>query len=257
MKEKERITATGLVALLLVLWLGFLVHRSPRFAGSFWGGMLAVSGAVLMIVPLVYLIVKRIKTIKNFVSKKVSMRTLLAWHVYAGILGPILVLLHTGHKFESLLGILLTAMTLIVVVSGFVGRYLMNQFSTEIREKKKTLMQLEAAYQQAAKELVQHPDRSILLQPFSGFFSRLAAGLFIREEAQVSTKQRLPSADIGIMVRLSEAIADVEYAIKTHETFKKWFGKWLKIHIFISIILYILMALHIWGAIHFGLRWFE
>ena len=164
-------------------------------------------------------------------------------------------LLHTGHKFESPLGIALTAMTLIVVLSGFVGRYLMNQFSAEIREKKETLSELEAAYRQAASDLARHPDRAQLLRPFAGFFSRLASGLFIHEN--VAAKPASPSADVDTMVRLSESIADVEYAIKTHQTFKTWFGTWLRIHIVISILLYVLLALHVWSAIHFGLRWFE
>ena len=129
MKERELLVATGLTALLLILWMGFLVHRDPRFAGSLWGGILGVVGAVLMLVPLAYLIVKRVSPLKKLVTRSVSMRTLLSWHIYAGIVGPILVILHTGHKFVSPLGIALTAMTILVVLSGFAGRYLMNQFS--------------------------------------------------------------------------------------------------------------------------------
>src|SRR6266511_1478918 len=127
MKERERVIVSGLVALLLLLWLGFLLHRDPRFAGSFWGGVLAVAAALLMLVPLAYSAVKRIKPLQKLVTPRVSMRTLLAWHIYAGILGPILALLHTGHKFDSPLGIALTALMLLVVVSGFIGRYLLGQ----------------------------------------------------------------------------------------------------------------------------------
>ena len=58
-------------------------------------------------------------------------------------------------------------------------------------------------------------------------------------------------------MRLAESMADLEYAIKTHETFKRWFAAWLKLHIVISLILYGLLALHIWAGIHFGLRWFS
>lgn len=88
MKEREKTIATGLTALMIILWLGFLVHRSPRFAGSLWGGVLGVTGSLLMLVPLIYMAVKRIKRIKKATTNYVSMRTLLAWHVYAGILGP-------------------------------------------------------------------------------------------------------------------------------------------------------------------------
>lgn len=255
MKERERLVVAGLVLLMLIVWLGFVFHRSPRFAGSLWGGVLAVTGSILMLVPLAYLFVKRIRPLKQVITKRVSMRTLLAWHIYAGILGPILVLLHTGHKFESPLGIALTTMTLIVVLSGFVGRYLMKQFSREIREKEAMLAGLNDAYKEMRTRLAAHPKQAELARSFAGFFSRLAAGLFVSESAKTPTATPLTS--VRSAVRLSEAIADVEYAIQTHESFKAWFGKWLKVHIVLSVVLYVLLTLHIWAAVHFGLRWFE
>lgn len=252
MKERERLVVSGLVILLLLLWLGFLVHRSPRFAGSLWGGILGVSGAVLMLVPLAYLIVKRIAWVKKLVTQHVSMRTLLAWHIYAGVLGPILVVLHTGHKFASPLGIALTAMMLLVVFSGFVGRYLMNHISQTIREKKELLTQLELAYRETATELAAQPEQAAVLRPLSSFFTRLLAGILVTPKDTASTATPAPIRAL----QLTESIADVEFALKTHELFKHWFARWLKFHIAISVILYGLLALHVWSAIHFGLRWF-
>ena len=52
------------------------------------------------------------------------------------------------------------------------------------------------------------------------------------------------------------AMRNLKYAITTHETFKRWFGGWLKFHIVISFILYAQLGLHVWAGIHFGLRWF-
>jgi hypothetical protein len=252
MKERERLVVSGLVVLLLLLWLGFLVHRDTRFAGSFWGGVLGVSGAVLMLVPLAYSLVKRVKWVQKRVWRWVSMRTLLAWHIYAGILGPILALLHTGHKFNSLLGVALTAMMLLVVLSGFTGRYLMTYFSHELLEKKQMLDALKAAYDQTAGELARQPEQAALLGTVSGFFSRVVAGLFLPSPAAGTDGMALPVRAL----HLAESMADLEYAIKTHETFKRWFARWLKFHIVISVILYVLLALHVWSGIHFGLRWF-
>ena len=65
------------------------------------------------------------------------------------------------------------------------------------------------------------------------------------------------AADPATLLHLTQSIADVEYAIRTHEEFRKWFAKWLKFHIWISVALYVLIALHVWAAIYFGLRWFE
>ena len=260
MKETERLIVAGLVLLMLVLWLGFPFHQSPRFAGSLWGGILGVTGAALMLVPLLYLFVKRIKWLKKRITHRISMRTLLAWHIYAGVLGPILVVIHSGHTYDSPLGIGLTAMTLLVVVSGFVGRYLMNQLSQEIRAKKAMLTTLETAYQQAVDEFAAAPKQADVLRPFSGFFGRLVAGMFFRDaETQPANAQsagaRAGVSDPATLVRLSESIADVEYSLKTHENVKAWFAKWLKFHIAISVVLYVLLALHVWAAIHFGLRW--
>lgn len=253
MRERERLVATGLTALLLILWLGFLIHRNPRFAGSMWGGVLGVSGALLMLVPLAYLIVKRVSPLKKLVTRSISMRTLLSWHIYAGIVGPILVILHTGHKFVSPLGIALTAMTILVVLSGFAGRYLMNQFSRTIREKTALLTQLELAYRQTATDLAAQPEQAAAVRPLSGFFTRLIASVSMTSGA---TDLAAMSASVRGL-RLAESIADVEYAIKTHGTFKRWFATWLKFHIAISFILYGLLAVHVWAGIYFGLRWFE
>ncbi len=253
MKERDRIVVSGLVVLFLLLWLGFLLHRSPRFAGSFLGGVLGISGAVLMLVPLLYLIIKRIPPLKSTITHRVSMRTLLAWHIYAGVLGPVLAILHTGHKFESPLGIALTAMMLVVVVSGFAGRYLMSQFSETIREKKTMLTQLELTYRETATEMAAHPEQIAMVRPLSGFFTRALAGMFVKSNAAGPS----PMPTLIRALGLADSIADLEYAIKTHETFKRAFASWLRFHVVISAVLYVLLGLHVWTAIHFGLRWFE
>ena len=58
-----------------------------------------------MLVPLgAYSVVKRVRIIKRRVTGWMSMRTLLTFHIYTALIGSILVLLHTGHKFDSPLG---------------------------------------------------------------------------------------------------------------------------------------------------------
>lgn len=247
MKEPDRHVIASLTVLMLLLWLGFVVHRSPRFAGSLWGGMLGISGALLMLVPLLYLIVKRIPILREMVTKQVSMRTLLAWHIYAGILGPILALLHTGHKFVSPLGIALTAFMMIVALSGFAGRYLMSHFTETIREKKEMLTQLEIAYWQTVGQTASLTDQ-IAFSPSFGRFRPRMAGIFSGRGAST-----VPTH----VLQLVESMADLEYALKTHETFKRLFTGWLRFHIFISFLLYALLFLHVWAGIHFGLRWFS
>jgi hypothetical protein len=63
------------------------------------------------------------------------------------------------------------------------------------------------------------------------------------------------SGPTGDVLRTAEGVADLEFSIRTHEMFKRWFSRALKLHIILAVLLYLLLALHIGASIHFGLRW--
>ena len=252
MKERERPIISALVSLFLLFWLGFLFHRSPLFAGSFRGGMLALAGTFLMLIPLAYSIAKRIAPLHRLLTRYVSMQMFLVVHIYAGVVGPILVVLHTGHKFESPLGIALTAMTLIIVVSGFVGRYLMRSVGGEIQEKRQWLVELKAAFARTQEEIRKNPPAARDLTTLQGLVGRFVTRLLVYDGVP-GAKLPLAARALGI----AESMADVEYAMRTHETLKQAFSVWLSLHIVLSFVLYTLLGLHVWAGIHFGIRWFS
>jgi len=245
MKERERIVVSGTACVLLVTWLGFLFHRSPRFAGSQAGVAFGIAGAVLMLVPLAYPIVKRIPFIHTRITQYVSMQTLLAAHVYAGIFGPVMAIIHTGHKFDSLLGIWLTAVMLLVVVSGFVVRYLLTYVNQDIQDKL-LLLQTARGDLDSAWGVLENSPAELKGLPRAPV---MAAGL-----ASVGIEMSF-SGPAGEVIRTAESVADLEYAIRTDDLFKLWFSRSLKLHIVLSVLLYLLLALHIVYGIHFGLRW--
>ena len=107
MREREGIIVSGILCVLVLTWLGFLFHRDPEFPGSGLGSAFGIAGAVLMLVPLAYPIVKRIPFFHDRITPYVSLQTLVTIHVYVGILGPVFTIIHTGHKFDSPLGIAL------------------------------------------------------------------------------------------------------------------------------------------------------
>ncbi len=245
MKERERIVFTGVLSVLLLAWLGFLVHRSPSFAGSGVGLVFGIAGAVLMLIPLAYPIVKRIPAINSRVTKHMSMQTQLTVHVYSGIFGPLLAIIHTGHKFDSPLGMTMTAVMLLVVVSGFAVRYLLTYVNQEIKDKLLLLQtargDLDSAWgvmENTAPEMRDLPKAPLLAAGLASVGIQLSSG-----------------GPAGEVTRLAESVADLEYAVRTHELFKRWFSRALKLHIVLSVIFYALLGLHIWAEIHFGLRW--
>ena len=246
MKEREGIIVGGVICVLLLAWLGFFLHRSPSFPGSGVGAVFGIAGAVLMLLPLAYPLAKRIPFLNARMTAHVALHSLLTLHSYAGILGALLALIHTGHKFDSVLGITLTAVMLLVVLSGFALRYLLTFVTHEIKDKLSLLQtargDLDSAW--GALEKVPAEMRGLPRAPL------LAAGL-------ASLGFEVASGPAAEVTRLAESVADLEYAVRMHEFFKRWFSRSLKLHIGLSVIFYVLLALHIGSGIYFGLRWLQ
>lgn len=247
MKERERIIVTGVLSVLMFAWLGFLVHASPRFAGSGVGAVFGITGAVLMLVPLAYPIVKRIPYLNARITPHVSLQSWMTMHVYAGIFGPLLGIIHTGHKYDSPLGITLTTAMLLVVVSGFIGRYLLTYVNQDIKDKL-LLLQTARGDLDSAWGALKNAPPGLSTLPRSPLLTAGLASLGI--ELQYG-------GPAGEVTRLAESVADLEFAIRSHELFKRWSSLWLTLHLVLSMLLYVLLALHIWAGIHFGLRWFS
>ena len=255
MPGRERYLVTGLVLLMLVLWLGFAVHASPRFPGSLGGGVLAVLSALLMgLPPAAYAVVKRIRRVRVFVTRHVAMRTLLTWHVYTAVAGAILAMLHTAHKFDSPLGIALTTSMLLTVLSGYIGRHFLALVSMEVNEKQAWLNTLRREYTDLTRLVAEAPDPALRITTAGGIRRRIAASFMFDDEAMVGESSVALTARA---VRLTDAMADVEYAIATHERLKGRSSLWLRLHLVVSVVFYVLLGLHVWAGIYFGLRWFQ
>ena len=92
--------------------------REIPAAGELFGHTLGIIGFILMLLTeTMYSIRKRSRVARG------RMSTWLKFHIYMGLVGPFMVLLHSSWKFNGLAGAT-TLLTFIIVVSGFVGRYI-------------------------------------------------------------------------------------------------------------------------------------
>jgi hypothetical protein len=247
MSETEKLTVGALLTVLLLFVPGFVLHEAPRFPGSLAGSLLGIAGATLMVLLLVYPLVKHgVGWLRQRVTSHVPLRALVSFHVYAGVLGALLGILHTGHKFRSPLGIALVASMLVVVLSGFIGRYYIAHLRMDLRDQKSMLDTLRAEYDRVATQLAGSP----AARPLLGFI-------------RTSVEQVLHPATAGTMVKpaaipiaaLVNAIADLEYAMRRREAIQRAFTAWMVVHVSASIVMYTALALHIWNGIYYGLRW--
>ena len=104
----------GGVYALVVLWT-----REIPAAGDLFGHALGIFGFILMLMTeTLYSLRKRSRS-----ASLGRMSTWLKFHIYMGLVGPFMVLLHTSWKFNGLAGAT-TLLTVIIVLSGFIGRYI-------------------------------------------------------------------------------------------------------------------------------------
>jgi hypothetical protein len=115
------------------LWVAFLIIGIITFlyltviiltgsipaASEFLGHSLGVIGFLLMLMT---------ETLYSLRKRRLGARwgriaSWLNFHIISGIVGPYLVLLHTAWKFNGLAGLVMLLTTL-VVLSGFIGRYI-------------------------------------------------------------------------------------------------------------------------------------
>mgnify|MGYP005992967063 CR=1 FL=1 len=225
MTEGEKITVGGLLGVLALTVPAFLFHTAPRFAGSLTGGLFGIAAALLFVLLLIYSAVKRLPWVKERTKNYFSVGAVSTKNIYAGAIGALLAITHTGHKFQSPLGITLTVAMLTVVASGFIGRYYLATIGAELRDDQKQL--------------------GILRTRYDSIFQAAANP---KEQAAADLK--------GVpLEHLLGAMSDLEFAITGRETLKRTLRRWVLLHIGASVLMYGLLALHIWSGIYYGLRW--
>lgn len=105
--------AAVVATLAFVLWR----ERAVHWASGWTGHALGVLGVALMLwAGFGYTLRKR-----RVAAGSSAMRTSMWTHIIAGLVGPYLVILHSGFAFRGLAGVLVLVMVL-VVASGVVGR---------------------------------------------------------------------------------------------------------------------------------------
>ena len=107
------ILITGLYALVVIF-----TREIPPAADLFGHGLGIVGFVFMLMTETLYSIRKRSRS-----ARWGRMSYWLKFHIFTGLVGPYMVLLHTSWKFNGLAGVT-TLLTVIIVISGFVGRYI-------------------------------------------------------------------------------------------------------------------------------------
>ena len=104
------------------------------------GYWLGIIGSTLMLLLLIYPLRKRMRSLQKLGSVRLWFRT----HMLFGVLGPVLVLIHSNFNLGSPNGRVALFCTLIVASSGLVGRYLYAKIHYGMYGQRATLESLQA-----------------------------------------------------------------------------------------------------------------
>ncbi len=118
----------------------YVVTRKVPAAGELFGHAIGIFGFILMLMTeLLYSLRKRTRS-----ASWGKMSSWLQFHIFTGLVGPYMVLLHTSWKFNGIASVT-TLFTLIIVVSGFIGRYIYTRIPRTLDG-----LEIEAALSEAA-----------------------------------------------------------------------------------------------------------
>lgn len=95
-----------------------VTRQIPAARGWFGHGLGVLGFGLMLATETLYSLRKRSNT-----ARWGRMSLWLQFHIFTGIVGPFMVLLHTSWKFNGLAGASL-ALSGLIVVSGFIGRYI-------------------------------------------------------------------------------------------------------------------------------------
>jgi hypothetical protein len=236
-------------------------HKLLRPAGRV-GEMFGIAGLVIMSFTLVYAARKKFRGLSRIGTTK-------AWleiHIFCGLVGPVLVTLHTAMKFNGVVSIAYWSMVL-VVLSGFVGRYLYVRIPKTLRGSELSLEELDSRAIELKGRLVAEGLPTPLLRRIeeleqgsrsSGFLlgdfalGRRLAHLHRELAAAGIAPARLVETDRVIRERMT-----LLRRIATLDTSKKLFHLW---HVFHKPFVYVMLAIavvHVAVALYFGYagRW--
>jgi hypothetical protein len=120
--KRTREFPLAIIAIVIVTTIyvfGVVQLKAIPPARGLFGHLIGVIGFLLMLMTETFYSLRK----RSLIARWGKLSSWLEFHIFTGIVGPYMVLLHTSWKFNGLAGVL-TLMTLIVVASGFVGRYI-------------------------------------------------------------------------------------------------------------------------------------
>lgn len=243
---------------LVYLGMNVILGEVPAASG-FYGHSMGVVGFLLMLMTeILYSLRKRSR-----LARWGQMSSWLRFHIFTGIVGPYLVLLHSSWKFNGIAGVL-TLMTAIIVISGFIGRYIYTSvprtadgLELESDELERQIALIEGKVQAwvAAQKTVPQALVPYLQRPAvrasGGIGLVLSRGALDGQAAlKLDTSPSEEAHELEMLLRRRDALSRQAAALQVA---RKLLATWHAVHIPIGLGLFSLALVHIAAATYYAL----
>ena len=248
----------AIVAITLV-YVPVAAQGAPRASGIFGHGIGIIGFLLMLSTETLYSIRKRAR------GKAIGrMSTWLQIHIFTGIVGSYLVLLHSSWKFNGLAGVLML-MTVIIVVSGFVGRYIYTAVPRTVDGAEVAVRDLEQQIAVADAQLQAlgagqlAPSASLATASVSSGSASLIFGRALSQwrydrEVRRAIKHldAAGQAQAKQLRRLLDERYRIQGQIRSLAMARRLLAVWHTIHIPIGVALFTVASIHIGEALYYA-----
>jgi len=247
------------------------MHTQLKPAG-FWGHGMGIIGTAMILLLLLYSVRKRGLLGIRFSS----LRKWLDVHIMFGILGPLLITLHTAMKFHGIVSISYFSM-LAVALSGVFGRYIYMQIPRDARGHALGLEEVQDRLSELQRTLVEtygaSPPAVEEVQRFASA-GEVATGskirtIFVSLKRDITLNQRarrlrnrlsrgdrtVPRKTIDEVVGLARESSLLQRRLAVLDSMSELLHYWHVFHKPFAYVMLFVMVLHVGVTVAFGYRW--
>jgi hypothetical protein len=247
------------------------MHAQLKPAGI-WGHGLGVIGTVMILLLLLYSVRKRSVMGIRFGR----LRRWLDIHIFFGIMGPLLITLHTAMKFKGIVSISYFSM-LAVAFSGIFGRYVYMQIPRDARGLALGLEDARERMSEIQKALVEDFEATPqALAAIEEFVSAGAANpsskihgilLSVRQDLTLNRRARrlrrrlsrgarpVPKEIVDQVVALAKESSVLQRRVALLDSMSELLHYWHVFHKPFAYVMLFIMVLHVGVTVAFGYKW--
>lgn len=253
----------AMLAITLIYLYVVITNAAIPGASELFGHSLGIIGFILMLAAeTLYTLRKRSRS-----ARWGRMSNWLQFHIFTGLVGPYMVLLHTSWKFNGLAG-MVTLLTVIIVASGFMGRYIYTSVprnvdgieieATELEQQIRSIDGELQTWLASKPELFRNLSKRLSPAPV-GSGNRLVFGRAFEEwEARLkwwsisSRMDRNARAQAKQLNELLKRERILRRQLASTVLTRRLLGLWHAIHIPVGMALFTAAIIHIIAAIYYA-----